>query len=71
MEVDEEDDLLIEHYMVGVDVALLIVTLRNDPIPEITSPYTGKLYTIWLMNSASDNAFYVVARMHKDISFIP
>ena len=71
MEVDEEDDLLNEHYMEGVDVALLIATLRNDPIPENTSPYTGKLYTNWLMNSASDNAFYVVARMHKDISFIP
>jgi hypothetical protein len=71
-EVDEEDDLLNEHYMEGVGVALLIATLRNDPIPENTSPYTGKLYTNWLMNSASgDNAFYIVARMHKDISFIP
>ena len=71
MEVDEEDDLLSEHYRQGVDVALLIATFRNDPIPENTSPYTGKLYTNWLMNSASDNAFYIVARMHKDISFIP
>jgi len=58
MEVDEEDDLLNEHYMEGVDVALLIATLRNDPIPENTSPYTGKLYTNWLMNSAGDNAFF-------------
>ena len=71
MEVDEEVDLLDEHYREGVDVAILITTFRNDPIPENICPFTGKLYTNWLMNSASDNAFYIVARMHKDISFIP
>ena len=72
MEVDKEDDLLNGHFREGVDVAILIATLRNDPIPENTSPYTGKLYTNWLlMNSASGNAFYIVARMHKDNSFIP
>jgi hypothetical protein len=55
-----------------VDVAILIITtFRNDPIPENTCPFNGKLYTNWLINSASDNAFYIVARMHKDISFIP
>ena len=58
MEVDEEDDLLDEHYREGVDVAILITTFRNDPIPENTCcPFTGKLYTNWLMNFASDNAF--------------
>ena len=71
MEVDEEDDLLNEHFREGVDVAILIATLRNDPILEDTSPYTGQLYTNWLMNSASGNAFYIVARMHKDNRFIP
>ena len=56
----------------GVDVAILIITtFRNDPIPENTCRFTGKLYTNWLINSASDNAFYIVARMHIDISFIP
>ena len=25
----------------------------------------------WLMNTASDNAFFIVARMHKFTSFIP
>ena len=71
MEIDEEDDVLIEQNRRALILTIAIVTMRPDPVPENTCPFTGKMYMNWLMNTASDNAFFIVARMHKFSSFIP
>ena len=71
-EVDaEEADDSSDHIRRVISLVVAISVIREDPVPENTCPLTGKQYLHWLMNSASDNAFYIVARMHKDTSFIP
>ena len=58
MEIDEEDDVLIEQNRRALILTIAIVTMRPDPVPENTCPFTGKMYMNWLMNTASDNAFF-------------
>ena len=66
--VDDDDD----HRRRIIRLVVALSVIREDPVPENTCPFSGKEYMHWLMNSsASDNAFYIVARMHKEISFIP
>jgi hypothetical protein len=69
MEIDEEDDVLINQNRRAIVLSIAIATMRPDPVPENTCPFTGKMYMNW--NTASDNAFFIVARMHKFTSFIP
>ncbi len=70
-EVDEADDDDDDHRRRIVRLVVALSVIREDPVPENTCPFSGKEYLNWLMNSASDKAFYIVARMHKEISFIP
>lgn len=72
MELDEDDDQdNLDRNRILINLAIAIAVVREDPVPETTCPLSGKQYLAWLMNEASDNAFYSVARMHKDVSFLP
>jgi hypothetical protein len=64
---DDVDDI----FHVVAPIFAIYLALHADPVPENTCPLSGNMYYRYLMDSASDTAFFDVARMHKDISFIP
>jgi hypothetical protein len=66
-----EEILNVDLYNLVASVIAVFLSIRDEPIPENTCPLSGNLYYRYLMDSASDAAFFDVARMHKVISFIP
>ena len=45
MEIDEEDDVLIEQNRRAIVLSIAIATMRPNPVPENTCPFTGKQCT--------------------------
>jgi hypothetical protein len=64
MEIDEEDDVLFGQNRRAIALTIAIATMRPDPVPENTCPFTGKMYLNWLMNTASDNIFAPLFFVH-------